>query len=113
MKIKHFVHGKCPRCGDGNVFVNPNWFKFSFGAMHKSCKVCGLRFEKEPGFYWGAMYGSYGMGILEMAAVYGICRLLGAAPFDWIILWTMMGTILLLAPFNFKVSRLIWLYFIP
>ncbi|MEM9340801.1 MAG: hypothetical protein AAGA66_18855 [Bacteroidota bacterium] len=28
--------------------------------MHTNCPTCGLRYEKEPGNFYGAMYVSYG-----------------------------------------------------
>lgn len=31
--------------------------------MNATCPVCGHRFEREPGFFQGAMYVSYGLGI--------------------------------------------------
>ena len=31
--------------------------------MHDECPECGVSFEREPGFYYGAMYFSYGIGL--------------------------------------------------
>lgn len=31
--------------------------------MNDSCSVCGEDFKKEPGFYFGAMYASYGLTV--------------------------------------------------
>ena len=33
--------------------------------MNQTCPVCGHRFEREPGFFQGAMYVSYALGIGE------------------------------------------------
>lgn len=38
---------RCPRCGGGHLYVN--WFR-----MKERCPTCGVRFEREPGFFVGA-----------------------------------------------------------
>jgi uncharacterized protein (DUF983 family) len=38
----------CPRCGGGNLFSG--WF-----AIQPECPHCGLHFEREPGYWTGAM----------------------------------------------------------
>ncbi len=43
---------RCPRCGTGALFAG--WF-----AMHDTCGHCGLRFEREPGYFVGAIYVNY------------------------------------------------------
>ncbi len=38
---------RCPRCGAGHLYRG--WFK-----MKERCPGCGMRFEREPGFFVGA-----------------------------------------------------------
>ena len=38
--------------------------------MHEDCPHCGHHFEKEPGFFLGAMYVSYALTIAEGATMY-------------------------------------------
>lgn len=38
---------RCPRCGGGGVF--DGWFR-----MKERCPTCGVKFEREPGFFVGA-----------------------------------------------------------
>ena len=45
----------CPRCLEGAVF-------FGFYAMNPTCPHCGLRFEREPGYFLGAMMVAYFVG---------------------------------------------------
>jgi uncharacterized protein (DUF983 family) len=47
---------RCPRCGQGRVFASA-W------TMHRACPACDLVFEREPGYFTGAMYFSYALGI--------------------------------------------------
>ena len=35
--------------------------------MFERCPVCDLRFEREPGYFMGAMYISYVLGLLVIA----------------------------------------------
>jgi uncharacterized protein (DUF983 family) len=45
---------RCPECGKGKLFHN--WF-----TMPKKCSECGLKFEREPGYYLGSIYVNYGL----------------------------------------------------
>lgn len=47
----------CPKCREGKVFAN------FFLQMNPVCPKCGLKFEREPGYFLGAMYFSYALAI--------------------------------------------------
>lgn len=42
------VARRCPRCGDGDIFSS--WF-----TLREDCPTCGLRFEREQGYWIGAI----------------------------------------------------------
>jgi uncharacterized protein (DUF983 family) len=48
---------RCPRCGARSLFRS--WF-----AMHERCAVCGLRFEREQGYFLDAIYINYGVTVV-------------------------------------------------
>ena len=48
---------RCPRCGYGPIFRG--WF-----AMAPSCRSCGFRFEREQGYFVGAIYLNYAATVL-------------------------------------------------
>ena len=48
---------RCPRCGAHSLFRT--WF-----AMYERCAVCQLRFEREQGYFLGAMYINYGVTVV-------------------------------------------------
>jgi uncharacterized protein (DUF983 family) len=55
----------CPRCGAGHLF--PSWFKLA-----ERCPGCGLKFEREPGFWLGGYVINFATGevaILVLLAV--------------------------------------------
>lgn len=110
MALIHVIQNKCPKCHKGQVFNTKNLFSFKPATMQESCTHCHHNFSKEPGFYWGAMYVSYGLATLEMAIVYAVCLALGANAVDVKNLVISILTVLLLFPFNFRMARLIWLY---
>jgi hypothetical protein len=36
--------------------------------MHDNCSHCGLKYQIEPSFFYGAMYVSYGLNVAGIAA---------------------------------------------
>lgn len=46
------VRLKCPRCGIGPLFEG-------LFSMHAHCPICGLKFEREQGYFVGAIYINY------------------------------------------------------
>ena len=43
---------RCPRCGRSALYRG--WFR-----MHERCASCGLRYEREQGYFVGAIYVNY------------------------------------------------------
>ena len=52
--LRRALRLRCPRCGRGILFSG--WFQ-----MRQECDWCGLRYEREPGFYLGSIYINYGL----------------------------------------------------
>jgi uncharacterized protein (DUF983 family) len=48
---------KCPRCGIGPLF------RRAF-SMYPNCPECGLKFEREQGYFVGAIYINYAATVL-------------------------------------------------
>ncbi|GIW14287.1 MAG: hypothetical protein KatS3mg063_0140 [Tepidiforma sp.] len=99
---------RCPRCCRGAVWAGP--FR-----MHERCPVCGLQFEREPGYFTGAMYASYFIGLFVTLPVW-LWMLLAGAPFG-AILGAAFGLVALVTPAAFHYSRVAWMqidaYFNP
>ena len=81
----------------------------SGGKNHSNCLNCDLKFEIEPGFFYGAMYVSYGLAI----GLGSLILIISLAVFQMkniLTLSLIIGlSILILAPVNYFLSRLIWL----
>lgn len=78
--------------------------------MPQRCAVCGQIYFPEVGFYWGAMYISYGLTVLFSAINVGLLWLLFGFNM-WLLI--IGNAILLLAgmPLFYRYSRAIWLMF--
>jgi len=104
---------RCPNCGQGKVFKsNPQSFSF-FPEMHDNCPVCNFDFHREPGYFLGAMYASYGLavfeGIVAFLLVYTLFPNLGT----FYLALVPALVILLCSVINYKLGRVIWMYIFP
>lgn len=104
------LHTKCPRCRRGDMFQG---MMYSPSAkINKNCPHCGFEFEIEPGYFYAAMYVSYALNVAE-SVTFGIgTYILTGSNNPWLYLATILGGCLLLAPFNFRYSRVILLYWL-
>jgi endogenous inhibitor of DNA gyrase (YacG/DUF329 family) len=100
---------KCPRCYRSDMFETGSWSFVRPFAMRNRCPVCDLNFWQEPGFYYGAMFISYGLIAFFSLAYVAIALLV----FDWSQRTTFLTLGLILAinfVYVFRVSRAMWLY---
>ena len=109
-KLMAMLECKCPRCRSGKMFSHSALNLKNFTRMFRNCPVCGLEFEIEPGFFWGAMYVSYffsvGIAIVSSLAVY----LLFNNPEAWVYITTIVSIILLFSTFSFRYSRVLMIF---
>ena len=102
---------KCPQCHMGRVFIkrNPYDLKNVF-SMYESCSNCQLHYEKESGFFYGAMYVSYAL----TSGWFIVWFLLQNYWLNWELLTFAVFislTIIFLSPLTIRLSRLIWMNF--
>ena len=98
---------RCPRCRIGGIF-RYSIFR-GFPKMNERCPVCDLRFDREPGYFLGAMYVSYGIGVVFVAVVAAI---LWYVTGWWITKDTIWAVVLFLpfAPTITLFARVLWIY---
>ena len=109
-QLEAIVHSKCPRCRQGDMFRYPVQKISKFDKMHKHCPTCGLRYEIEPGFFFGAMYISYAITVAVLFNVALILFFLFNDPDLWVYIVTVPLTVLALLPFIFRISRVLFLH---
>lgn len=62
--LVNILQTKCPRCHKGDLFESKNPYHFGkMTATKTHCQSCGLKYEIEPGFFFGAMYISYALNV--------------------------------------------------
>jgi hypothetical protein len=63
----------------------------------------------EPGFYIGAMYISYAFNVILLIVI-GVALYKLTEASDWVYILSIIGTSILLVPFSFRYSRIIFLH---
>jgi len=81
--------------------------------MHENCSHCGLKYELEPGYFQGAMYVSYALGVALAVSVFLVVYyFFGLNPIVFLTFETIV--LIALAPIIFRLSRSIYMnFFIP
>jgi uncharacterized protein (DUF983 family) len=95
------VKQRCPRCLQGQVFATP--FR-----MRAQCAGCGLTFEREPGYFTGAMYLSYAVAIFATAPVWLAMMWFGRSLGEVLLV---VGPLLIAGSlWLFRYARVLWLH---
>ena len=107
--LKSVLEGRCPQCRQERMFMS-SAYSSKFLNMHKTCSHCGLQYEREPGFFYGAMYLSYvfTVGILLLTGV--LVYFIGSDPEPNIYITAVIIASLALYPVNFRYSRILFLH---
>jgi len=92
---------RCPRCGRSGLYEG--WFR-----MHERCAACGLRYEREQGYFVGAIYVNYALtASLGLGSVLLLDNLLGLSLAQQLVLAV---PLMLFAPLLFfRHARSLWL----
>jgi len=103
------IQGKCPKCGQAHVFKKQANL-FSFPQMKETCDVCGYKFDREPGYFLGAMYFSYALAVLQSILTFLVCYFFFPALSTLATLLIIIGVVILFAYKNYKLSRIIYMH---
>ncbi|MEM9390236.1 MAG: DUF983 domain-containing protein [Bacteroidota bacterium] len=103
------LHGKCPRCRSGNMFITSAYKLSGFQKMNKNCPSCGLQFEREPGFFFGAMYISYAFSVALFVAIGLGLSIIGDFPL-YIYFISIVLAVIIFLPVSFRYSRILFLH---
>ena len=99
------LRGRCPRCGSGGVFRN-------FFDLHERCPSCGLKFEREPGYWVGAMViiTAVTVGVFITVLVGGIALTWPEVPWGWL-LGVTVGANLVVPVLGYPRAKTTWAAF--
>lgn len=107
-KLYSILNKKCPHCHEGDFFVSTAYDLKNVGKVYEKCDKCGEAYSKEPGFYYGAMYVSYGLGVSVFVGVFILTYLFYPNPsaFEYILF---IGIVMVvLGPYLYTLSKIIW-----
>ncbi|MDI1355525.1 MAG: DUF983 domain-containing protein [bacterium] len=110
--VLNILTEKCPHCGKGHVFEKKSEV-FQFPVMRKSCEICDFKFDREPGYFIGAMYISYGLAVLQGLITFLICFFLFPSLPTIALPLLIASVILLFSVKNYKLSRIIYIHIFP
>ena len=105
-KLVSLLRFRCPRCGKGALFISgPGGI---VGELNDHCSVCGLTFLRENGYFIGAIYISYGLGMLTVLPL----AIIMAVVLKWslpVVLIISLVQTLVSVPLFMRYSRAMWL----
>ncbi len=107
--LESMLIGKCPQCRQDKLFIYP-LFHPKFMNMRTECRCCGLHYEREPGFFYGAMYVSYALNVAIFLAVGFFLYFFFGDPSLTTYIVTVVVASILLYPLVFRWSRSIFLH---
>lgn len=110
-KLYSILYNKCPRCQEGDFFISKNAYDLKqFDKMHTHCSHCGMRFEPEPGFYFGAMYVSYALYVATIISSFVLFNVMLNIDLTYYLIG-LLPSLVILTPLFFRIARRVWINF--
>ena len=111
-EYKAAMEAKCPRCRTGAMFTG-NAYALKAQKMNEYCPHCHLKFEQRPGHFYVAMFVSYALSIAQMAFACLVTYLItGNDDSFWLYLTAAVVATVVFAPFNYRYSRVILMFWL-
>jgi len=107
-KVYSIFNNKCPKCQNGDFFVNSSPFNFkNVLKIYKNCPHCHFKYMIEPSFFYGAMYVTYALTVFMALTLFLIGYLIGLNFVKDLIFIAIILAIF--SPLNLRLSRLIYI----
>lgn len=111
-RMYSILNSKCPRCHEGDVYPSKHAYQMKdFGKMHERCSVCDFKYEKEPGFFYGAMYVSYALTVAFSVAIGVAIFVLSPSSSYKVYMFSILIGLVVLFPLSYRLSRVVWMNF--
>ena len=108
-KLYSILTGSCPRCQKESMYLDNNLLHLSkILKMNDHCSHCGLKYQIEPSFFYGAMYVSYGLNVAIGIAAFVLAFVLFNASIGTAFV-TIVLSIIVLYPLVMRLSRSIYI----
>jgi uncharacterized protein (DUF983 family) len=108
-KLYSILTGTCPKCQNESMYVDQNLLHIkNCIKMNETCRHCGLRYQIEPSFFYGAMYVSYGLNVAVGIAAFIVSFVFFGTDLK-IAFIAIIASILVLFPIVLRLSRSIYI----
>ncbi len=104
-KLNSILTGSCPKCQNESMYSDKNPLHLTkVLKMNENCSHCGLKYQIEPSFFYGAMYVSYGLNVAVGIAAFIVSFIFFGASIEQSFLAIVISLIVLF-PFVLRLSR--------
>ena len=104
-KLNSILTGSCPRCQKESMYSDKNPLHLTkVLKMNDNCSHCGLKYQIEPSFFYGAMYVSYGLNVAVGIAAFIVSFVFFGASIGESFI-AIVITLIVLFPFVLRLSR--------
>jgi uncharacterized protein (DUF983 family) len=94
---------RCPRCGGGHLFRG--WFD-----IVEQCPRCGLHFEREPGYWTGALAINIGLTALVFAVTFAVALALTIPDVPVLPILAVLVPLMIIVPIvYYPFSKTVWM----
>jgi uncharacterized protein (DUF983 family) len=108
-KLYSILTGTCPKCQNESMYLDKNPLHIDkVLKMHENCSHCGLKYQIEPSFFYGAMYVSYGLNVGVGIAAFIIAFVIFGSSLK-VAFIAIIASLILLFPFILRLSRNIYI----
>jgi hypothetical protein len=108
-KLKSIIGMKCPQCLEADFFISHPYDLKNAGKTPLNCPNCNLDFRQEPGYYFGALYVSYGLGVGLFVGIYFAFALFVKDFNVWWPISIIAIVSILTGPYLYALSKIIWI----
>ena len=106
--LRGILEQLCPRCRVGKIYRTA-FFRLP-ARMQERCDTCGLKFEREEGYFLGAMQVDYGLGVAGVSLLAAVIWLLTRWSFSKTVIVALL-LFLPLVPALTRLGRIVWIWF--
>jgi uncharacterized protein (DUF983 family) len=108
-KLNSILTGSCPKCQNESMYLDKNMLHLTnILKMNENCSHCGLKYQIEPSFFYGAMYVSYGLNVAIGIAAFIVSYVLLNASLK-VAFISIIAAIILSFPLVLRLSRNIYI----
>ncbi|MDN3676257.1 DUF983 domain-containing protein [Flavobacterium paronense] len=108
-KLNSILTGTCPRCQEESMYLDKNPYHIqNIYKMQENCSHCGLHYQIEPSFFYGAMYVSYGLTVGIGVAAFIISKVIMGLSLKQAIIAIILALIALM-PITARLARNIYI----